>query len=130
MHSALEMLAAPLLLVAPFALGFGIFAGFVSFALGALLIGLAVSAYGGQGERGTLPLTAHAGFDRVLAGDADRHRNRRRPLLRRHPRNDLHGRFRLRAPGADRLNAVQPPARSLTGSPHTDKKQHTYLSSL
>ena len=64
-HSALEMLAAPLLLVAPFALGFGIFAGFVSFALGALLIGLAVSAYGG--ERGTLPLTAHAGFDRVLA---------------------------------------------------------------
>lgn len=67
-HSALEMLAAPLLLVAPFALGFGVFAGFVSFALGALLIGLAVSVYGGQGERGTLPLTAHAGFDRVLAG--------------------------------------------------------------
>ncbi|MGZ5411828.1 MAG: hypothetical protein ACXWYV_04930, partial [Solirubrobacterales bacterium] len=59
---------APLLLVAPFALGFGVFAGFVSFALGVLLIGLAVSVYGGQGERGTLPLTAHAGFDRVLAG--------------------------------------------------------------
>jgi len=66
-HGALEVVAAPLLIVAPFALGFSVAAGVVSFALGVLMIGLALSVYGGQGERGTLPLQAHAGFDLVLA---------------------------------------------------------------
>lgn len=67
-HGALEVLAAPLLLLAPFALGFSAAAGLVSFAIGAVLIGLAISIYGESGERGTLPLSAHAGFDYLLAG--------------------------------------------------------------
>ena len=66
-HAALEIVAAPLLLVAPFALGFSELAGALSIALGVLLTGLAVSVYGGQGERGNVPLTAHAGFDYMLA---------------------------------------------------------------
>jgi hypothetical protein len=66
-HAALEVAAAPLLMVAPFALGFGLLAGALSIALGILLIGLATSVYG-EGDRGSLPLTAHAGFDYVLAG--------------------------------------------------------------
>ena len=66
-HAALEVLAAPLLLVAPFALGFSPLAGALSFALGVLLIGLAVSAYDSPGERGSLPLAAHAGLDYTLA---------------------------------------------------------------
>jgi hypothetical protein len=65
-HGALEVLAAPLLLVAPFALGFSIAAGIVSIALGVVLLGLALSLYG-EGERGSLPLGAHIGLDYVLA---------------------------------------------------------------
>jgi hypothetical protein len=60
------MLAAPLLLVAPFVLGFGYLAGALSIALGVLLIGLAGSIYG-KGETASVPLTAHAGLDQVLA---------------------------------------------------------------
>jgi hypothetical protein len=66
-HSALEVLAAPLLLVAPFVFGFGYLAGALSIAVGVMLIGLAVSIFGGAGERGTVPLSAHAGLDHVLA---------------------------------------------------------------
>jgi hypothetical protein len=44
-HGALEVLAAPLLLVAPFALGFTTPAGIVSVAIGVLLLGLALSIY-------------------------------------------------------------------------------------
>ena len=65
-HAAVEMLAAPLLIVAPFVLGFGYAAGALSIALGVLLIGLAVSIYG-DGERASVPLAAHAGLDHVLA---------------------------------------------------------------
>ncbi len=65
-HGAVEVLAAPLLVVAPFVLGFGYVAGALSIALGVLLIGLAVSIYG-EGDRGTVPLSAHAGLDQVLA---------------------------------------------------------------
>jgi hypothetical protein len=65
-HGALEVLAAPLLLVAPFVLGFGILAGVVSISVGILLIGLALSLFG-EGERGSLPLSAHLGFDYALA---------------------------------------------------------------
>jgi hypothetical protein len=67
-HGAVEVLAAPMLLFAPFALGFSVPAGILSFALGVLLVGLAVSIYGGQDGRAPLPLTAHAGFDYVIAG--------------------------------------------------------------
>ncbi|MFL5907184.1 MAG: hypothetical protein ACJ75Z_06260 [Solirubrobacterales bacterium] len=65
-HAALEVVAAPLLMVAPFALGFSHLAGALSIALGILLIGLATSVYG-EGDRGNLPLSAHAGFDYVFA---------------------------------------------------------------
>ena len=65
-HAALEVAAAPLLIVAPFALGFGYVAGALSIALGILLIGLGTSVYGG-GDRGNLPLSAHAGFDYALS---------------------------------------------------------------
>ena len=65
-HAALEVVAAPLLFVAPFALGFSYLAGALSITLGILLIGLATSVYGG-GDRGNLPLSAHAGFDYALA---------------------------------------------------------------
>ena len=65
-HAALEVVAAPLLLVAPFALGFSYLAGGLSIALGILLIGLAASVYG-DADRGSLPLSAHAGLDYTLA---------------------------------------------------------------
>jgi hypothetical protein len=65
-HAALEVIAAPLLIVAPFALGFSDLAGALSIALGILLIGLATSVYG-EGDRGSLPLSAHAGLDYTLA---------------------------------------------------------------
>jgi hypothetical protein len=53
-------------MVAPFALGFGHLAGALSIALGVLLIGLGTSVYG-EGDRGNLPLSAHAGLDYTLA---------------------------------------------------------------
>jgi hypothetical protein len=65
-HAALEVAAAPLLMVAPFALGFTYLAGALSILLGVLLIGLATSVYG-DSERGNLPLSAHAGLDYTLA---------------------------------------------------------------
>ena len=66
LHAALEVAAAPLLIVAPFALGFHYLAGALSIALGVLLIGLATSVYGDT-TRGNLPLSAHAGLDYTLA---------------------------------------------------------------
>lgn len=65
-HAALEVAAAPLLIVAPFALGFGYLVGALSIALGILLIGLASSVYG-DASRGSVPLSAHAGLDHILA---------------------------------------------------------------
>jgi hypothetical protein len=65
-HAALEVAAAPLLIVAPFALGFDYVAGALSIGLGVLLIGLATSIYG-DSTRGTVPLSAHAGLDYTLA---------------------------------------------------------------
>ena len=65
-HAALEVIAAPLLIAAPFALGFSYLAAGLSIALGILLIGLATSVYG-NADRGNLPLSAHAGLDYTLA---------------------------------------------------------------
>ena len=62
-HSVVEILAAPALMAAPFFLGFGHFAGAVTIALGAMLMGVAISTAGG--ER-TIPLSAHAGFDYAI----------------------------------------------------------------
>lgn len=67
-HSALEVLAAPLLIAAPFVLGFSPLAGAVSIALGVALFGLALSIHRPTGGGATVPLTAHAGLDQLLAG--------------------------------------------------------------
>jgi hypothetical protein len=66
-HAALEFVAAPALLVAPFAFGFTYLAGTISIAVAVLLVGLAASVYGGQGDRGNLSPSAHAGLDLTLA---------------------------------------------------------------
>jgi len=63
-HSAIEIIAAPLLMAAPFFLGFGPTAGAITVALGATLMGLAISA---TGEQRTIPLSAHASFDYAVA---------------------------------------------------------------
>jgi hypothetical protein len=65
-HAALEVVGAPLLIAAPFALGFSDLAGALSIALGVLLIGLGTSVYD-EGGRGSVPLSAHAGLDYALA---------------------------------------------------------------
>jgi hypothetical protein len=62
-HSVVEILAAPVLMAAPFVLGFGHLAGAVTLALGAMLMGLAVSTVG---DGRTIPLSAHASFDYAI----------------------------------------------------------------
>ncbi len=123
-HAALEVAAAPLLIVAPFALGFGYLAGALSIALGVLLIGLATSVYG-ESTRGNVPLSAHAGLDYTLAG-ATIAAGVMAGIAGRLRRNSLFGRVRLRPHGADRLNAVQSSTRSLR--PATSHRQHTHIS--
>jgi hypothetical protein len=62
-HATIEILAAPLLMAAPFFFGFGQAAGAISLAMGTLLMGLAVSTVA---EARTIPISAHAGFDYVI----------------------------------------------------------------
>ncbi len=62
-HGVIEVVAAMVLIAAPFLLGFGAAAGAVSLALGATLMGLALSTHG---EQRTIPLTAHVGFDYMI----------------------------------------------------------------
>jgi hypothetical protein len=63
-HGALEMLAAPAIMAAPFLLGFGPAATVITVGLGALLLGLALQT---EASGRSIPLAAHAGFDYVLA---------------------------------------------------------------
>jgi hypothetical protein len=63
-HGALEIIAAPAIMVAPFVFGFGEAATVISVTLGALLLGLALQV---EGPRRAVPLSAHAGFDYTLA---------------------------------------------------------------
>jgi hypothetical protein len=63
-HAAIETLAGPAIMAAPFLLGFGETAAVVAFAIGAVLLGLALQAVG---PRRSIPLSAHAGFDYMLA---------------------------------------------------------------
>jgi hypothetical protein len=63
-HSAIEVIAAPAIMAAPFLLDYGQAATVVAVTLGALLLGLALQA---EGPRRTVPLSAHAGFDYLLA---------------------------------------------------------------
>jgi hypothetical protein len=66
-HSAIEVIAAPAIMVAPFLLGFGQAATVITVTLGVLLLGLALQV---EAPRRTIPLSAHAGFDYVLAASA------------------------------------------------------------
>jgi hypothetical protein len=66
-HGAFETIAAPAIMVAPFVFGFGEAATAISVAIGVLLLGLALQL---EGPRRTLPLSAHAGFDYLLAAVA------------------------------------------------------------
>jgi hypothetical protein len=66
-HAAIETVAAPAIMAAPLLLGFGQAAAVVAITVGALLLGLAVQA---AGPRRTVPISAHAGADYVLAGVA------------------------------------------------------------
>jgi hypothetical protein len=66
-HAAIELVAAPAVMAAPLLLGFGPAATVVGFATGAILLGLAVQA---AGPGRTIPLSAHAGFDYMLAAVA------------------------------------------------------------
>jgi hypothetical protein len=66
-HGVIEVLAAPVLIAAPFVLGFGYTAGAASIVLGATLMGLALSTHG---EHRTIPLSAHAGLDYLIGAAA------------------------------------------------------------
>lgn len=66
-HAAIETVAAPAVMAAPFLLGFGQAAGAVAFVFGAMLLGLALQAVG---PRRSIPVSAYAGFDYVLAAFA------------------------------------------------------------
>ena len=63
-HGALEILAAPLLIVAPFVFGFAPVAAAISIALGVVLMGLALSIHD---ERRTVSLRSHAELDYTIA---------------------------------------------------------------
>jgi hypothetical protein len=63
-HSAIEVVAAPALMAAPFLLGFGPAATVISVLIGVLLLSLALQV---EGPQRAVPLSAHAGFDYLLA---------------------------------------------------------------
>ena len=66
-HAVIETVAGPAIMAAPFVFDFGQAGSIVAFAVGALLLGLAIQA---AGPSRTIPLAAHAGFDYLLAGAA------------------------------------------------------------
>jgi hypothetical protein len=66
-HSAIEVIAAPAIMAAPFLLGFGQAATVIAVTLGAVLLGLALQV---EGPNRSMPLSAHAGFDYLLAAVA------------------------------------------------------------
>jgi hypothetical protein len=64
LHAGIETLAAPLLMAAPFLLGFGRAATFVCVAVGAVLLGIALQL---PGPQRSVPLSFHASMDYALA---------------------------------------------------------------
>jgi hypothetical protein len=66
-HGAVETIAGPVIMVAPFLLGLGVAATVVGVVIGALVLTLALSIHG---QPRPVPLSAHAGFDYVLATTA------------------------------------------------------------
>ena len=65
-HGAVELLVAAGIMAAPFVIGLGVAATITAVVIGALLFGLGVSATD-TGERGTLPINAHAAYDTGIA---------------------------------------------------------------
>jgi hypothetical protein len=63
-HGAFEVAIGPVLIAAPFVLGFGPAGMVVSVALGASLLAVAFATH--AGEEPTFPITAHAAFDALL----------------------------------------------------------------
>ena len=63
-HAGVETLAGPLVMVAPFVLGFGQAATVISVLIGVLLLGLALQL---PGPERSISLSAHASFDYALA---------------------------------------------------------------
>jgi len=66
-HGALEMIAAPAIMVAPFLLDFGQAATIATVLVGVLLLGLATQA---EAPQPNVPVSAHAGLDYVVAAFA------------------------------------------------------------
>lgn len=63
-HGALEMIAAPAIMAAPFLLGFELAATLVTVSIGVLLLGMSLEL---EAPRRSVPLTAHAAFDYTIA---------------------------------------------------------------
>jgi hypothetical protein len=66
-HSALEIVAAPAIMAAPFLLGFGQAATVIAVTLGVVLLGHALQV---EGPRRMVPLSTHADLDYGLAAVA------------------------------------------------------------
>lgn len=66
-HSALEIALGTAVMAAPFVFGLGAPALVTGFAVGAILVGIGIGSAGGSGERGTIPVSAHAAYDGGLA---------------------------------------------------------------
>lgn len=64
LHGAIEVLAAPAIMATPFVLGFSQAATAIAVAIGVLVLTLALQL---ENPRRAVPLSAHAGFDYVLA---------------------------------------------------------------
>jgi hypothetical protein len=67
LHAAIETLAAPAIMAAPFVLGMGQLAGAITIAIGAVLLGLSLQLVG---PRRSVPISVHAAFDYLLAATA------------------------------------------------------------
>jgi hypothetical protein len=64
LHGGIETIAAPLIMFGPLLLGLGHAAVVAGFVLGTILLGLSLSLFS---ERRVVSITAHAGFDYLLA---------------------------------------------------------------
>jgi hypothetical protein len=66
-HAAIETLAGPAIMASALLLGLGQAAAVITFVVGAFVLALALQV---PGPRRTIPLSAHAGFDYVIAAFA------------------------------------------------------------
>ena len=66
-HAAIEIVAGPTIMAAPLVLDLGTAAAIIGFVVGVFLVALALQV---PGPRRSIPLSAHAGFDYLLAAFA------------------------------------------------------------